>query len=71
MAVSHEFGGLGQKVYVFTWSDGAIKDYENHGSIEVFREKPIPIKDGLEIFLSTQSLGWGSGLDFFAGFIQL
>jgi len=62
--ISHELSGLGQKVSVFTVSDGLVQDYETQGNIEIFREKPISIKDGLEIFLSSQTLDWGSGLDF-------
>jgi glycogen(starch) synthase len=68
--ISHGLSELGQEISIFTWGDGLIQDYENHGNIEVFREKPIPIKDGLEIFLSNQSLGWGSGLEFLLDFFS-
>ncbi|MDD1758266.1 MAG: glycogen/starch synthase, partial [Methanotrichaceae archaeon] len=39
--ISHELSGLGQKVSVFTVSDGLVQDYETQGNIEIFREKPI------------------------------
>ena len=32
--------------------------------VEVFREIPVPIRDGLEIFLSPETLAWGEGLNF-------
>ena len=32
--------------------------------VEVFREAPVPMKDGLEVFLSHETLAWGNGLNF-------
>jgi hypothetical protein len=62
--ISLELSGLGQRISIFTWGDDLTQNHENRGDIEIFREKPVSIKDGLEIFLSPQSLAWGSGLGF-------
>jgi len=39
--------------------------------VEVFRMFPVPIRDGLEIFLSDQTLSWGEGLAFLQDLISL
>jgi glycogen(starch) synthase len=70
------FGGLGvyvdeisreivtqkEKVSVFTMGDGKLDRYQDMNGVEVFRMYPIPIRDGLEVFLSDQTLSWGEGL---------
>ncbi len=63
-SISRELVALGEKIAVFSWGDGRLKKHEDYGGVEVFREMPIPMKDGLEVFLSHQTLSWGSGLDF-------
>ena len=62
--ISHELNAMGQKISVFTCGDGKIGKYGNNEGIEVIHETPVPLKDGLEIFLSSQSLAWGSSLNF-------
>ncbi|NPV62292.1 MAG: glycosyltransferase family 4 protein [Methanotrichaceae archaeon] len=62
--ISRELSRLGQRVSVFSWGDGKLKGYEDSGGVEVFRETPVPMRDGLEIFLSPESLAWGEGLSF-------
>ena len=39
--------------------------------MEVFRMFPVPIRDGLEIFLSAQTLSWGEGLAFLQDLLSL
>jgi glycogen(starch) synthase len=63
-SISKELTNLGERIAVFTWGDGKLETYENVGGVEVFREDPIPMTDGLEPFLSHQTLAWGSGLDY-------
>ncbi|MCJ7445078.1 MAG: glycosyltransferase family 4 protein [Methanotrichaceae archaeon] len=68
--ISRELRALGQKVSIFAWGNGIIKKHEDYVGIEIFRKTPVPIKDGLEIFLSSQSLTWGSGLNFLLDFFS-
>ena len=42
----------------------ALPRHENLGGVEVFRESPQSMKDGMEIFLSPETLAWGEGLKF-------
>ncbi len=64
--ISRELTELGEKISVFTWGDGKLKRHEDMQGVEVFREAPVPMKDGLEVFLSHETLAWGSGLNFLA-----
>jgi glycogen(starch) synthase len=65
--ISRELTSLGQKVAVFTMGDKGpggrgLSRHEEVGGVEVYREMPIPLEDGLEIFLSGETLAWGDGL---------
>ena len=60
--ISRELTSLGQKVTVFTVGDQKLSRHEEVGGVEVYRETPVPLRDGLEIFLSPETLGWGDGL---------
>jgi len=62
--ISHQLTDLGQRISVFTWGNGVLPKHEMAGGVEVFRENPVAMKDALEIFLSSQTLAWGSGLSF-------
>lgn len=63
-AISRELVDLGEMISVFTWGDGRIERHEDIEGVEVFRENPVSMRDGLKIFLSPETLAWGSGLDF-------
>ncbi len=62
--ISHQLTLLGQKISVFARGNGTLPDHEIAEGVEVFRKNPIPMKDGMEIFLSPQTLAWGTGLRF-------
>lgn len=62
--ISRELAHLGQRVSVFAWGDGTAKKYEDLEGVEAFRETPVPMRDGLDIFLSDQTKAWGAGLSF-------
>ncbi len=69
--ISREMVSLGEKISVFTLGDGKLKRYQDVNGVEVFRMYPVPIRDGLDIFLSAQTLSWGEGLRFFEDLISL
>jgi len=69
--ISRELVRLGESISVFTLGDGKLKKYQEMNGVEVFRMYPVPIRDGLEIFLSAQTLSWGEGLRFFEDLISL
>jgi glycosyltransferase involved in cell wall biosynthesis len=65
--ISRELTSLGPKVTVFTLGDEGqsgqgLSRHEDVGGVEVYREIPVPLRDGLEIFLSGETLAWGEGL---------
>lgn len=60
--ISREMVSQGEKISVFTLGDGKLKRYQDMDGVEVFRETPVPIRDGLEIFLSPETISWGEGL---------
>lgn len=61
--ISRELAALKQRVSVFAPGDADLSTHEMVGDVEVFRETPVPMKEGLAPFLSEQTLAWGSGLD--------
>ncbi len=69
--ISRELVRLGESISVFTLGDGKLKKYQEMNGVEVFRMYPVPIRDGLDIFLSAQTLSWGEGLRFFEDLISL
>ncbi|HSD56777.1 MAG TPA: glycosyltransferase family 4 protein [Methanotrichaceae archaeon] len=68
--ISRELASLGQRVSVFAWGDGKAKKYEDFKGVEAFRETPVPMRDGLEIFLSSETKAWGDGLSFLLDLIS-
>ncbi len=68
--ISRELALLGQRVSVFAWGDGRAKKYEDFNGVEAFREMPVPMRDGLLIFLSSETKAWGDGLNFLLDLIS-
>jgi len=62
--ITRQLIDLDQKIAVFTWGNGKLPRHEIASGVEVFRETPVPMRDGMEIFLSQQSRSWGEGLNF-------
>jgi len=62
--IARQLIDLDQKIAVFTWGNGKLPRHEIASGVEVFRETPVPMRDGMEIFLSQQSRSWGEGLNF-------
>ncbi len=62
--ISRQLINLDQRISVFTWGNDKLPRHEIASGIDVFRETPVPMKDGLEIFLSQESRSWGEGLNF-------
>ena len=60
--ISRSLAALGQKVTVFSWGSYKVPRHETMNGVEIFRVTPLAMRDGLEIFLSPQTLGWGEGL---------
>jgi glycosyltransferase involved in cell wall biosynthesis len=69
--ISRKMVYLGEKVSVFTLGEGSLLRYQEMNGVEVFRMFPVPIRDGLEIFLSDQTLSWGEGLAFLQDLMSL
>lgn len=69
--ISKEMVSLGESISVFTLGDGKLKRYLDMNGVEVFRMYPVPIRDGLDIFFSAQTLSWGEGLRFLEDLISL
>jgi glycosyltransferase involved in cell wall biosynthesis len=69
--ISREMVSLGESISVFTLGDGTLKRYQDMNGVEVFRMYPVPIRDGLDIFFSSQTLAWGEGLRFLEDLISL
>jgi len=61
--ISRELVALEQSVSVFVPGDASLPKHEMAGGVEVFREQPVPMRDGLVPFFSEQTLSWGPGLD--------
>ena len=62
--ISKQLSSLGQKVSVFSWGNETLPRHEIVEGVEVFRETPVPLKDGMEIFLSPETLAWGDGVKY-------
>lgn len=62
--ISRALVSLGQGISVFTLGNEGLKRHEELEGVEAFRETPVNMRDGMEIFLSAESLAWGSSLDF-------
>ncbi len=62
--ISRELVSLGESVSVFTLGEGKLKRRQRMNDVEAFRFQIVPFRDGLDIFLSSETLGWGNGLLF-------
>jgi glycogen synthase len=62
--ISRQLSILGQNVSVFSWGNETLPRHEIVDGVEVFRETPVPLKDGMEIFLSPETLAWGDGINY-------
>lgn len=62
--ISRTLVALGQEISVFSWGSEKIPRHEIMNGVEVLRVTPLPMRDGLEIFLSFQTLSWGAGLEY-------
>jgi len=69
--ISREMVSLGERISVFTLGDSKLERHQDMNGVEVFREVPVPIRDGLEIFLSPETLSWGEGLYFLLDLFSL
>jgi glycosyltransferase involved in cell wall biosynthesis len=69
-AISRELASMGEKISVVTMGDAELKRREAFKGIEVLREIPLPLGDGLEIFFSPQTLAWGEGMAFLLDFLS-
>ena len=69
--ISRELVSLGEKISVFTLGDSKLERHQDLNGVEVFREVTVPIRDGLEIFLSPETLSWGEGLYFLLDLFSL
>lgn len=69
--ISREMAFLGERISVFTLAEGKLERHQDMNGVEVFREVPVPIRDGLEIFLSKETLSWGEGLAFLQDLLSL
>ena len=69
--ISRELVSLGEKISVFTLGDNRLERHQDMNGVEVFREVTVPIRDGLEIFLSPETLSWGEGLYFLLDLFSL
>lgn len=69
--ISREMVSLGERISVFTLGDEKLERYQDMNGVEVFREVTVPIRDGLEIFLSPETLSWGKGLYFLQDLFSL
>lgn len=69
--MSRGLRALGESVSVFTPGELGLTRYEDRGGVEVFRMSQIAIRDGLEFFLSPQTLAWGSGLTFWQDLLSV
>jgi len=69
--ISREMVSLGERISVFTLGDNKLERHQDRNGVEVFREVIVPIRDGLEIFLSPKTLSWGEGLYFLLDLFSL
>lgn len=69
--IARELAALGQSISVFTPGEGSLPRQEVMGGVDVFRTNPVAIRDGLDIFLSSESLAWGDGLRFLEDLISI
>jgi len=69
--ISRQMAALAQSISVFTPGDGRLPRQEKMGEVKVFRTSPVAIRDGLDIFLSPETLAWGEGLRFLEDLLSI
>ncbi len=69
--ISRQMAALSQSISVFTPGDGQLPRQEKMEGVEVFRTSPVAIRDGLDIFLSPETLAWGEGLRFLEDLLSI
>lgn len=69
--ISKEMVSQGERISVFTLGDSKLKRYQEMNGVKVFRMNPVPIRDGLDVFFSTQTISWGEGLRFLQDLLSL
>ncbi|MGV8174278.1 MAG: glycosyltransferase family 4 protein, partial [Methanothrix sp.] len=69
--ISRALASMDQKISVFTLGEDDLAYHEEMNGVDVFRMKAAPIQDGLEVFLSHETLSWGEGLDFLEQLLSL
>ena len=69
--ITRNMAALGHSISVFTPGDGQLLRQEEMGGVDVFRTSPVAIRDGLEIFLSPETLAWGDGLSFLEDLLSI
>ena len=68
--MAKELVSMGENISVFTWGERGLERHEQLSGVEVFREVPVPLQDGLEGFFSAQTLALGEGLRFLADLLS-
>jgi len=68
--IAKELVSMGENISVFTWGERGLERHEQFSGVEVFREVPVPMQDGLEGFFSSQTLAWREGLRFLADLLS-
>ena len=68
--MAKELVSMGENISVFTWGERGLERHEQLSGVEVFREVPVSLQDGLEGFFSAQTLAWGEGLRFLADLLS-
>ena len=68
--MAKELVSMGENISVFTWGERGLERHEKLSGVEVFREVPVSLQDGLEGFFSAQTLAWGEGLRFLADLLS-
>ena len=69
--ISREMVSLGERISVFTLGDGKLERHQDMNGVEVFRMFPVPIRDGLEIFLSPRPFPGEKACDFLEDLLSL
>ena len=62
--ISRNYQALARRSRSFPGANESLPRHEIVDGVEVFRETPVPMKDGMEIFLSPETLAWGEGLKY-------
>jgi len=69
-SISRELTAMESKVSVFTLGGGDLNRRQTRQGITAFREKPVSMRDSLEVFFSPETLAWGEGLDLLSDLLS-